>query len=488
MASFREISDRALGERKEAEQISKSNFVRHENMVQSLCAPVALSSSSLLPPSTFATMATDAAQLKSEIAKLTASISQHKSKTASNPRHPYAPTSTSWPPRSSTYVNPNYKPPSNKYIRPTPAARPPVSHPPSTNVNSSTSTSQVKEVVLNGVAFESSTRSLVRKDLPKPATKPKPVSSTSSVAPPRPHIKHFAPPSRQYKPKSSRGRGRVRGRGGNMTLTNSRRPYTSSALASPFPCLLRLICVFASRSRAAKRPKSDKPCPRFSTTGTCTRGLTCPYTHDPATTAICWPFLSGNCPLPAAQCALSHDPTPERTPLCTHFLAGGTGCTRPSCPFPHVNVGPRTGVCRAFAVLGFCAQGLDCPHSHVRECPDFAETGTCTRKGCKLPHVIRAAGARKLPSKETSKTSDKDIDKDNKIDAKKDEEKKGPDAEMGDEFISLTFNESSEEDEEDESDDESEGSESSEEGDDAGGGDGGDDDDNDDDSEMEGGD
>ncbi|KAF7370309.1 Zinc finger CCCH domain-containing protein 3 [Mycena sanguinolenta] len=413
-------------------------------------------------------MTTDAAQLKSEIARLTASISQHKSKTASNPRHPYPPTaSTSWPPRSSTYINPNYKPPSNKYIRATPAARPPVSRPPSTNANSSTSTSQVKEVVLNGVAFESSTRSLSRNPPAKLSLPPTPAPVPIPQRHLAPRIKHFAPPPRQYKPKSSRGRGRLRGRGGNMTLTNSRRPYTSS--------------------RAPKRPKSDKPCPRFSTTGTCTRGLTCPYTHDPATTAICWPFLSGTCPLPAAQCALSHDPTPERTPLCTHFLAGGTGCTRPSCPFPHVNVGPRTGVCRAFAVLGFCAQGLECPHSHVRECPDFAESGTCTRKGCKLPHVIRAAGARKLPSKESGKTtaiSEKEKGKD-KIDGKK-EEKKVPeaDAEMGDEFISLTFNESSEEDEE--SDDESEGSESSEEEDDEGGGGGGDDDD-DDDSEMEGG-
>ncbi|KAF8216884.1 hypothetical protein K438DRAFT_1901453 [Mycena galopus ATCC 62051] len=385
-------------------------------------------------------MATDAAQIKNEIARLTASISQHKSKSASNPRHP--PTaSTSWPPRSSSYVNPNYKPPTNKYIRPTPApSRPPVSRPPpSTNAGS---TPQVKEVVLNGVAFESSTRSLVRKDLPKSAApKSKPPSASNTPAPPR--KTRFAPP-RQYKPKSSRGRGRVRGPV-NMTLTNSRRPYTSSR---------------------PKRQKSDKPCPRFSTTGTCTRGLTCPYTHDPATTAICWPFLSGTCPLPAAQCALSHDPTPERTPLCTHFLAGGAGCTRPSCPFPHVNLGPRAGICRAFAVLGFCTLGLDCPSSHVRECPDFAEKGTCARKGCRLPHVIRAAGARKLgtstsqgaDSKKTEKIAT-DKDKDIKMDAAK--EKSASDAEMGDEFISLTFNESSEDegsDEESESESESDAS------------------------------
>jgi len=47
-------------------------------------------------------------------------------------------------------------------------------------------------------------------------------------------------------------------------------------------------------------------------------------------------------------------------------------------------------VCRDFAVLGYCEKGLECAHNHVHECPDFAESGKCTTKGCKLPHVIRA--------------------------------------------------------------------------------------------------
>lgn len=104
-----------------------------------------------------------------------ASISQHKSKTATaNPttaRYPSYPppsTSTSWPPRSSTYINPNYKHQPNKYIRPTSTTAPPSvpaaaasARPP---LSTSSSSGGVKEVVLNGVAFESSTRSLVRKD------------------------------------------------------------------------------------------------------------------------------------------------------------------------------------------------------------------------------------------------------------------------------------------------------------------------------------
>ncbi|KAJ7015756.1 hypothetical protein C8F04DRAFT_1171774 [Mycena alexandri] len=284
------------------------------------------------------------AQIKSEIARLTASISQHKSKSATANPTRYQ------PPRSSTLHQPKLQASCEQ-------SRPPTA----------SSSTQVKEVVLNGVAFRV-IQSLVGAQRPHPASKSKP----SSAAPPPRHTKHFpAARPRVYKPKSRRRGGPV-----NMTLTNSRRPYQ----ARP------------------KRPKSDKPCPRFSTTGTCAHARTCPYTHDPATTAICWPFLSGSCPLSAEQCALSHDPTPERTPLCTHFLAVH-GARGPPAPFPHVNVGPRSGVCRAFAVLGYCKLGLDCPQAHVRECPDFAEKGECTRPGCKLPH------GRKIPTTTTATTS-----------------------------------------------------------------------------------
>lgn len=185
------------------------------------------------------------------------------------------------------------------------------------------------------------------------------------------------------------------------------------------------------------------------------------YQHDPSKIAICWNFLQGSCPNNADTCNLSHDPTPQRTPLCLHFLNKGR-CTRDNCPFPHVNVGARQGVCRDFAVLGFCEKGLDCEHQHVRECPDFAEKGSCSIKGCKLPHVIRANRNRKIaaiPTDSTSTagsatilssivTSDASAGTDNEF------SEQTADAQLGDEYISLTFNESESSDEESDGDEE----------------------------------
>ncbi len=138
--------------------------------------------------------------------------------------------------RKNNYYNPNYKP-RNTYVRPAASAAPPP-------LPSASPSQQMKEVVLNGVAFESSGRSLVRKDcklyilisrdnshivpaVPKPVSSAKPPSSSASrPLPPQFSRKagHMIPSHRVYKPTSSRGR-----RGGpvnrNMTLRNSRRPY-----------------------------------------------------------------------------------------------------------------------------------------------------------------------------------------------------------------------------------------------------------------------
>lgn len=56
---------------------------------------------------------------------------------------------------------------------------------------------------------------------------------------------------------------------------------------------------------------------------------------------------------------------------------------------------PGAPVCRAFATLGYCERGAKCDERHVHECPDYANTGTCNRKRCKLPHVDRAGQIRK---------------------------------------------------------------------------------------------
>ena len=172
------------------------------------------------------------------------------------------------------------------------------------------------------------------------------------------------------------------------------------------------------------------------------------YQHDPTKIAICWNFLQDHCPNSAETCNLSHEPTPQRTPLCLHFLNKGR-CTREKCPFPHVNVGQRLGVCRDFAVLGYCERGLDCDRQHVRECPDFAEKGSCITKGCKLPHVIRANRNRKVAAVNSTPSEEK-INAETVTVAGSDSiTLTAEDGQLGDEYISLTFKESDSEDEDD---------------------------------------
>lgn len=183
------------------------------------------------------------------------------------------------------------------------------------------------------------------------------------------------------------------------------------------------------------------------------------YQHDPDKIAICWNFLHGNCSNTAETCNLSHDPTAERTPLCVHFANNGR-CTRDNCPFPHVRVGQRHGVCRDFAVLGYCAKGLDCEMQHVRECPDFAEKGTCSTKGCKLPHVIRANRNRKPPPTATTSATSTAAgsvisgSSDGSDNVSSSQFVSVKDAQLGDEFISLVFNESEDEHDDDSDEDE----------------------------------
>jgi hypothetical protein len=174
--------------------------------------------------------------MRNEIARLTASINQHKNQPSAS-RYSYSAT------RQNAYVHPSYNSRTSiKHHDKNRAAA-------SVGSTSYASTSQVKEVVLGGVAFESSARSLVRKDLPK--------ATSTSMQHPRSHLSgsttsssttkkvgHRHPTSYIYKnrPKSHRGRGLVQ-RGGY------------------------------GRGGAAKRMRYiNKPCPRFSTTGPSTPG------------------------------------------------------------------------------------------------------------------------------------------------------------------------------------------------------------------------
>ncbi|KAI6107283.1 hypothetical protein EDD16DRAFT_1622834 [Pisolithus croceorrhizus] len=388
------------------------------------------------------------AALQAEIARLTGAINHHKS---AQQAHGSAPGPASYR-RSNKYVNPTYKPPSHGSQSYQNIAS---SHFPAPATKTS-QPSSTRDVVLGGVAFESSSRSLVRKDLPKPAA-----GSVKVPLKPIPQQEFFRttnghriPAGRMYKSKeSSRGR-RLRNR--NLTLDNTRPPTQGR--------------------RAAKRMKYiDKPCPRFTTTGACSRGLTCMYRHDADKIAICWNFLHGNCPSTTESCNLSHDPIPERTPLCVHFANNGR-CTRENCPFPHIRVGQRHGVCRDFAVLGFCAKGLDCEMQHVRECPDFAEKGTCSTKGCKLPHVIRANRSRKVHSTSaatptTAASSSPALNSSTDAaatstvtpslvtgsdNASSPQHASARDAQLGDDFVSLVFNESEEDDNDDDEGNDSE--------------------------------
>jgi hypothetical protein len=141
-------------------------------------------------------------------------------------------------------------------------------------------------------------------------------------------------------------------------------------------------------------------------------------------------------------------------------------------------------VCRDFAVLGYCEKGLDCDKQHVRECPDFAEKGTCSTKGCKLPHVIRANRYRKPAATSPTVTTKADpppagstvafqsmgdsvsaeTNDVSTFEQQQDQHITADQAQLGDEYISLTFNES--ESSEEESDEEDESEEEGEEGDD----------------------
>ena len=55
-------------------------------------------------------------------------------------------------------------------------------------------------------------------------------------------------------------------------------------------------------------------------------------------------------------------------------------------------------------MLGYCGSGANCSERHVYECPDYANTGTCRNRKCRLPHVDRAGQIRKHSANIIGKT------------------------------------------------------------------------------------
>lgn len=163
------------------------------------------------------------------------------------------------PSRTNVYVNPNYKVPSRSTQVP---ARPAPYHRPAPIKN----TGEKREVVLNGVAFQSSGRSLVRKDREYTLGKCGLLRSLTRAAVSQPARSLSGPnnskPVSSYptKPRSTQQRSRP---GRNLTLTTTQTP---SVVRTQNPLTAHSLLRYRA---AQKRIKfSDKQCPRFTTTGT----------------------------------------------------------------------------------------------------------------------------------------------------------------------------------------------------------------------------
>ena len=146
-------------------------------------------------------------------------------------------------------------------------------------------------------------------------------------------------------------------------------------------------------------------------TGTCPRGPTCKFSHDPEKVAICKTFLhTGTCTA-GANCDLSHNPSYHRVPACTHFLRGN--CTNDACRYPHVYVSPAASVCRSFSLTGYCDKGEDCAKRHAIECADYANHGYCADREngkCPLPHPDHASTLRKAAARQAKTGSENESD------------------------------------------------------------------------------
>lgn len=123
--------------------------------------------------------------------------------------------------------------------------------------------------------------------------------------------------------------------------------------------------------------------------GSCPKGPSCRYQHDPNKVGVCKDFLKDGRCMSGDFCDLSHELTAERVPNCVHFAKGN--CSNPDCQYSHSAALPSAPVCEDFGYRGYCGKGAECTERHVFECPAFSNTGVCKTKGCKLPHRERAS-------------------------------------------------------------------------------------------------
>lgn len=87
-------------------------------------------------------------------------------------------------------------------------------------------------------------------------------------------------------------------------------------------------------------------------------------------------------------------------------------------------------MCRDFATYGYCEKGVKCDQQHVFECPDFAETGACSKLAlgqCKLTHVTHAHLERRARRDDESEFESSDDDMEETVED--DDEESGSDNE-----------------------------------------------------------
>jgi hypothetical protein len=74
-----------------------------------------------------------------------------------------------------------------------------------------------------------------------------------------------------------------------------------------------------------------------------------------------------------------------------------------------VKVSQNAPVCPSFAKLGYCEAGDQCSNRHVYECPDYAATGRCVNRGCRLDHIDRAGQLRQTATNTAQPTESTNV-------------------------------------------------------------------------------